>query len=83
MEPAGEITVVAPGTPPALVQRDGVNYTITGTLTGQEEDSLFLATVPPLRIALDTATRAKLPEIQPGDSLSLRGVIEVDLPDEW
>jgi hypothetical protein len=83
IERSGEFETLPAGSPAELKQVDGVVYEITGTVTAVDGEQLLVESALPMRVDLDLGhARANTHGVNVGDTIRVRGMLKVDLPDE-
>ena len=80
----GDVEVLDASAPPALTQRDGVNYEVTGTVLARDGEEVELDSVLRLDVDLDLTPgmRRAVPDVAVGDRIRVEGVLEADLDPE-
>jgi hypothetical protein len=77
----GEVEVLDANAPPALTQREGVNYEVVGTVLARDGEDVQLDSVIPLDVDLDLAPFMKrtVPDVAVGDRIRVEGTLEAEL----
>jgi hypothetical protein len=77
----GDVEVLDASAAPALIQRDGVNYEVIGTVLARDDEAVELDSVLRLDVDLDLAPfmQRRVPDVAVGDRIRVEGILEADL----
>lgn len=79
LERCGEVETLPQASQTALTQVDRALYDVTGVVTRQDGELVQVDSALPIRVDLDPPARSRLPQLQTGDVIRVRGVLKVDL----
>lgn len=79
LERTGELSVLPTGTPPEIRQIEGCVYELTGVVVEREGQDAEVQATRRFRVDLDLTPFEDLPDVQVGDTVRLRAMLQAEL----